>query len=203
MADYNVQMKQYNGTSFDNILPYASQALTLAGGGGATEIIAQARAGLSQIATGSYVGTGVYSEGTTITLNTTFKPKMLFIFLPPNLTVSGGASGSRGFARGYAPYPVHGDALSSRLYYYSSEILVGIWQESMNKMIISSFSYRAERFQGIQIAFSTTNSSITWKTEKIDGSTKYGFDNYSDYEYDVSPYFFNAESTTYSYIAFG
>lgn len=34
MADYNVQMKQYNGTSFDNILPYASQALTLAGGGG-------------------------------------------------------------------------------------------------------------------------------------------------------------------------
>nr|DAO69337.1 MAG TPA: hypothetical protein [Caudoviricetes sp.] len=34
MADYNVQMKQYNGTSFDNILPYASQAFTLAGGGG-------------------------------------------------------------------------------------------------------------------------------------------------------------------------
>ena len=33
MADYNVQMKQYNGTSFDNILPYSSQALTLAGGG--------------------------------------------------------------------------------------------------------------------------------------------------------------------------
>lgn len=30
MADYNVQMKQYNGTSFDNILPYASK---IAGGG--------------------------------------------------------------------------------------------------------------------------------------------------------------------------
>lgn len=32
MADYKVQMKQYNGTGFDNILPYASQAETLRGG---------------------------------------------------------------------------------------------------------------------------------------------------------------------------
>ena len=77
MADYNVQMKQYNGMSFDNILPYASQALTLAGGGGATEIIAQARAGLSQIATGSYVGNGVYTSPTRINIG--FKPKLIFI----------------------------------------------------------------------------------------------------------------------------
>ena len=75
MADYNVQMKQYNGTSFDNILPYASQALTLAGGGGVTEIIAQARAGLSQIATGSYVGNGAYS----LTITTGFKPKFVLV----------------------------------------------------------------------------------------------------------------------------
>ena len=80
MADYNVQMKQYNGTSFDNILPYASQALTLAGGGGATEIIAQARAGLSQIATGSYVGTGTYGQSHPTVINCGFKPKMVFIF---------------------------------------------------------------------------------------------------------------------------
>lgn len=36
MADYNVQMKQYNGTSFDNILPHAylaDIATELAGGG--------------------------------------------------------------------------------------------------------------------------------------------------------------------------
>ena len=36
MADYNVQMKQYNGTSFDNILPHAylaDTATVLAGGG--------------------------------------------------------------------------------------------------------------------------------------------------------------------------
>lgn len=80
MADYNVQMKQYNGTSFDNILPYASQALTLAGGGGATEIIAQARAGLSQIATGSYVGTGTYGQNNPIIINCGFRPKMALFY---------------------------------------------------------------------------------------------------------------------------
>ena len=82
MADYNVQMKQYNGTSFDNILPYASQALTLAGGGDATEIIAQARAGLSQIATGSYVGTGTYGQNNPTTIICGFKPRIIFIFTP-------------------------------------------------------------------------------------------------------------------------
>ena len=75
MADYNVQMKQYNGTSFDNILPYASQALTLAGGGGATEIIAQARVGLSQFATGSYVGNGA----TSFDINVGFTPKIVIV----------------------------------------------------------------------------------------------------------------------------
>ena len=80
MADYNVQMKQYNGTDFDNILPYASQALTLAGGGGATEIIAQARAGLSQIATGSYVGTGTQGIASNpIILSIGFKPQVLIL----------------------------------------------------------------------------------------------------------------------------
>lgn len=76
MADYKVQMKQFNGTSFDNILPYASQALTLAGGGSATEIIAQSRAGLSKIATGSYVGNGVYTSPTQIQVG--FRPKIIF-----------------------------------------------------------------------------------------------------------------------------
>ena len=76
MADYKVQMKQFNGMNFDNILPYASQALTLAGGGSATEIIAQSRAGLSQIATGSYVGNGVYTSPTQIQVG--FRPKIIF-----------------------------------------------------------------------------------------------------------------------------
>ena len=76
MADYKVQMKQFNGMNFDNILPHASQALTLAGGGSATEIIAQSRAGLSKIATGSYVGNGVYTSPTQIQVG--FRPKIIF-----------------------------------------------------------------------------------------------------------------------------
>lgn len=86
MANYNVQMKQFNGTSFDNILPHAyladkatdadhatsadsaNTATELAGGGGATEIITTARSGLSQIATGSYVGNGTVGESNTITI---------------------------------------------------------------------------------------------------------------------------------------
>lgn len=95
MADYNVQMKQFNGTSFDNILPYASQALTLAGGGGATEIIAQARAGLSQIATGSYVGNGQ----TTLNIVVGFKPKLVLV---QENSVSAGGSTSTTFGFNYS-----------------------------------------------------------------------------------------------------
>ena len=87
MADYNVQMKQYNGTSFDNILPYASQALTLAGGGGATEIIAKARVGLSQIATGGYVGTGTYGASNPTVITCGFKPKVV-LFIGPEVKTS-------------------------------------------------------------------------------------------------------------------
>ena len=83
MADYNVQMKQYNGTSFDNIFPHAYLADTateLAGGWSATEIIAQARAGLSQIATGSYVGTGTWGKSHPVVINCGFKPKIVLIY---------------------------------------------------------------------------------------------------------------------------
>ena len=89
MADYNVQMKQFNGTSFDNILPYASQALTLAGGGGATEIIAQARAGLSQFATGSYIG----NDQLELNITVGFKPKIIIVQANGGLNTSGNGAG--------------------------------------------------------------------------------------------------------------
>ena len=90
MADYNVQMKQFNGTSFDNILPYASQALTLAGGGSATEIIAQARAGLSQFATGSYIGNGQLEFNITVG----FKPKIIIVQANGGLNTSSSSGGT-------------------------------------------------------------------------------------------------------------
>lgn len=48
-------------------------------GGGATEIIAQARAGLSQIATGSYVGTG---SGYKTDLVIPFNPTIIYVYSP-------------------------------------------------------------------------------------------------------------------------
>lgn len=84
MADYNVQMKQYNGAGFDNVYPYASVAQTLAGGGSASEVIAQARNGLGQIATGSYVGTGTIGGAN---INIGFRPK--FFFFSRKITYSG------------------------------------------------------------------------------------------------------------------
>lgn len=98
MANYNVQMKQFNGTSFDNILPHAyladkatdadhatsadsaNTATILDGGGGATEIITTARSGLSQIATGSYVGNGTVGESNAVTIQCGFKPKFLWVY---------------------------------------------------------------------------------------------------------------------------
>lgn len=110
MANYNVQMKQFNGTSFDNILPHAyladkatdadyatsadsaNTATELAGGGGATEIITTARSGLSQIATGSYVGNGTVGESNAITIQCGFKPKFLWVYRAPIYSITSGAT---------------------------------------------------------------------------------------------------------------
>lgn len=62
MSDYNVNMKKFNGTDYDNILPHAYLADTAISANIAekleaiSDIIIQARNGLSQIAIGGYVG---------------------------------------------------------------------------------------------------------------------------------------------------
>ena len=54
-----------------------------------TELINQARAGLCQIATGSYVGTGTYGQNNPTVINCGFRPKMVFIFTPSVVDKSG------------------------------------------------------------------------------------------------------------------
>ena len=199
MADYNVQMKQFNGTSFDNILPYASQALTLAGGGGATEIIAQARAGLSQIATGSYVGTGTYSEGTTVTINLGFKPKLLIVFNPPVSTWS--ISPNR-------QYPVFGHSLYSTYFYdsapsngvylYQDGEMFGVWYEGLTTMPIYGPT-RGYSPAGVEAIFTVTDTSISWETRKPNDAESYGYGDYGSY---IPEYIWN-KNRTYRYIAFG
>ena len=150
MADYNVQMKQYNGTSFDNILPYASQALTLAGGGGATEIIAQARAGLSQIATGSYVGTGTHGEGNPTVINCGFKPKVVFFAI---------SYGKYYQAINYISY--HRDAPSDNAIVYGAQF-VG-WYEGISVLTSQSYPYTPVNFTATDtgLSFWTTMDAET------------------------------------------
>lgn len=133
MADYKVQMKQYNGTGFDNILPYASQALTLAGVGGATEIIAQARAGLSQIATGSYVGTGTYGERSPTVINCGFKPKVVFFAI---------SYGKYYQAINYIKY--HCDAPSGDVMVYGLQFTG--WHEGISVLTSGSYPYTPVNF---------------------------------------------------------
>ena len=58
MSDYNVNMKKFNGTDYDNILPMSYLAKMAEKLGATSNIIIQARNGLSQIAIGGYVGNG-------------------------------------------------------------------------------------------------------------------------------------------------
>ena len=172
MADYNVQMKQYNGTSFDNILPYASQALTLAGGGDATEIIAQARAGLSQIATGSYVGTGTYGSSNPVTVVLGFKPKIVLIWASCNVTKAKEYSYSAEYYRSIdaePPTQLEADATIYNKTTYPTTI------ESSGDTIRSAVSYN--------------DSTSPWIFSFLEGNDSMGILGYHDYRSDSGRYY--------------
>ena len=61
MADYNVNMKQWNGTSFDNVLPLAYNAKQLEG-----QSLAEVKQWVQDnnllLYTGQYTGTGTYGK---------------------------------------------------------------------------------------------------------------------------------------------
>ena len=56
MSDYNVNMKKFKGTDYDNILPMSYLAKMAEKLEATSDIIIQARNGLSQITVGGYVG---------------------------------------------------------------------------------------------------------------------------------------------------
>ena len=84
MADYNVNMKQWNGTSFDNVLPLAYNALKV-GGKTYDEIVGfvNSLVGIggynARIAFGSYTGTGATGATNPNTLQFDFHPVLVFI----------------------------------------------------------------------------------------------------------------------------
>ena len=84
MADYNVNMKQWNGTSFDNVLPLAYNALKV-GGKTYDEIVefVNSLVGIggynARIAWGSYTGTGAGGATNPNTLQFDFYPVLVLI----------------------------------------------------------------------------------------------------------------------------
>lgn len=78
MADYNVNMKQWNGTSFDNVLPLAYNAKQL-GGQSLAEVKQWVQDNNLLLYTGQYTGTGTYGKSNPVSIQFPFEPK-LFIF---------------------------------------------------------------------------------------------------------------------------
>ena len=192
MADYNVQMKQFNGTSFDNILPYASQALTLAGGGDATEIIAQARAGLSQIATGSYVGNGMATKDTTVSIVLPFAPKLVIIFPFTQVEWSPPDTSSDTYTEsGFLQWLNNNE--SSRYFYYRV-LQYAVWYYGLEKTPLCSTgsSYRAS---GAELIYSVNGTTLSWKVAQP--SDARGFLDSVNAEWIYN------HGQTYHYIAFG
>ena len=77
MADYNVNMKQWNGTSFDNVLPLAYNAKQLEG-----QSLAEVKQWVQDnnllLYTGSYMGTGTYGESHPTSIKFPFEPIIWF-----------------------------------------------------------------------------------------------------------------------------
>lgn len=78
MADYNVNMKQWNGTSFDNVLPLAYNAKQLEG-----QSLAEVKQWVQDngllLYTGQYTGTGTYGKNTPTSVTFPFEPILFFI----------------------------------------------------------------------------------------------------------------------------
>lgn len=91
MADYNVNMKQWNGTSFDNVLPLAYNALALNG-----KTYSNVYDEITQYVAGNYVkaevikhvgsGTDATTSGTTFTFS--FPPKVVIVVGEPYSTIA-------------------------------------------------------------------------------------------------------------------
>ena len=77
MADYNVNMKQWNGTSFDNVLPLAYNS-NLLNGKTYTDIQQWVNSDKLVCESNSYVGTGTAGKKHENVITFSFKPSILF-----------------------------------------------------------------------------------------------------------------------------
>lgn len=77
MADYNVNMKQWNGTSFDNVLPLAYNAKQL-GGQSLAEVKQWVQDNGLLLYSGQYIGTGDYGVNNPTSVTFPFEPILFF-----------------------------------------------------------------------------------------------------------------------------
>ena len=77
MADYNVNMKQWNGSSFDNVLPLAYNAKQL-GGQSLAEVKQWVQDNGLLLYTGQYTGTGTYGMNNPSSITFPFVPILFF-----------------------------------------------------------------------------------------------------------------------------
>lgn len=88
MADYNVNMKQWNGSSFDNVLPLAYNAKQLEG-----QSLAEVKQWVQDnrllLYTGQYTGTGTYGSGRPTSITFPFEP--IVLIGPIDLSIAGRA----------------------------------------------------------------------------------------------------------------
>ena len=80
MADYNVNMKQWNGTSFDNVLPLAYNAKRF-DGQSLADVEQWAEFNGYKVVTGQYVGNGSHGKSHPTTIVCPFEP---IVFLTPS-----------------------------------------------------------------------------------------------------------------------
>ena len=76
--------------------------------------------------------------------------------------------------------------------------MFGVWYEGITTMPIygPTASYSPE---GIEVNFTVTDTSISWKTRKPNQADSYGYGDYGSY---IPEYIWN-KARTYHYIAFG
>lgn len=103
MADYNVNMKQWNGTSFDNVLPLAYNAKQLEGQSLA-EVEQWVQDNNLLLYTGQHTGTGTYGASHPTSITFPFNP-IIFFFL------SGGSTGR--YTKYNPAYPIITNCLST------------------------------------------------------------------------------------------
>ena len=86
MADYNVNMKQWNGTSFDNVLPLAYNAKNAEAlaGNSFGDIQQWVKDNGLWLYTGQYTGTGTYGASNPVSIQFPFEPKLFFFPISEN-----------------------------------------------------------------------------------------------------------------------